>query len=107
MQGYPIGTLLYWQVLPENSGQYKFYGFVRDYHERDSQHCPDLPTQINRPLTAVLDGQQRLTALNVGLRGYMATKEPRKRWSNPDAFPSRHLYLDLIRETTDEDEGEK
>jgi len=81
MQGYPIGTFLYWQVAPENSNQYKFYDFVLDYHEQDKPHCPPLPPPPipNQPLTAVLDGQQRLTALNIGLRGSMAWRLPYKR----------------------------
>ena len=47
-------------------------------------------------LTAVLDGQQRLTAFNIGLRGSMAVKRPYKWWSSPDAFPRRVLALDLL-----------
>jgi hypothetical protein len=47
-------------------------------------------------VTAVLDGQQRLTALNIGLRGSMAVKQPNKWWTNPDAFPVRILRLDLL-----------
>ena len=50
----------------------------------------------NRDVIAVLDGQQRLTALNIGLRGSMATKLPRKRHTNPDAYPQKHLYIDLL-----------
>src|SRR6202035_2265731 len=64
MQGYPFGTFLFWTVEPANSAAYKFYGFVRDYHEKDSPHCPELGTIPDRSLIAVLDGQQRLTALN-------------------------------------------
>src|SRR5688572_15144349 len=63
MQGYPFGGFLFWKVEPENSGEYKFYGFVRDYHQRDNPHCPELGLSPNQALTAVLDGQQRLTAL--------------------------------------------
>jgi hypothetical protein len=58
-------------------------------------------------LTAVLDGQQRLTALNIGLRGSMAVKEPNKWWANPNAFPRRYLYLDLLAESGDEEEGNR
>ena len=36
----------------------------------------------------MLDGQQRLTALNIGLKGSMARKLPNKWWNNPDAFSS-------------------
>lgn len=103
MQGYPFGTFLYWRVNPENSGKFKFFGFVRDYHQRDNPHCPPLPEMPNRKLTAVLDGQQRLTALNIGLRGSMARKLPKLWWNNPNAFPKKKLYLDLLW-TPDEDE---
>lgn len=104
MQGYPFGTFLYWQVEPENSARFKFYDFVREYHQRDNPHCPPLPPMPGRQLTAVLDGQQRLTALNIGLRGSMAWKLPRRWWNSPGAFPVRHLYLDLIWMPDDEDD---
>ena len=106
MQGYPFGTFLLWQVQAENSARYRFYDFVRDYHERDNPHCPQLPLQSNR-VTAVLDGQQRLTALNIGLCGSMAVKQPNKWWNNPDAFPTRHLYLDLLASTESNEEGDR
>ena len=107
MQGYPIGTFLFWQVAPENSDKFKFYDFVLNYHQRDNPHCPELPEMRNRPLTAVLDGQQRLTALNIGLRGSMAWKLYRKRWSSLDAFPKRRLYLDLLWKPGEDEEGRK
>ncbi len=72
MQGYPFGEFLFWRIQPERSADYRYYGFVRDYHERDNPHCPDLGQLPNRQITAVLDGQQRLTAFNIGLRGSMA-----------------------------------
>ena len=98
MQDYPIGTFLFWNVEAINSHKFKFYGFVRDYHKRDNPHCPDLGLLPNQNLTAILDGQQRLTALNIGLRGSMAVKLPYKWWSSPDAFPQSFLYLDLLAE---------
>jgi len=106
MQGYPFGTFLFWRVAPEESKNFKFYGFVRDYHERDAPHCPELGVLLNQELVAVLDGQQRLTALNIGLRGSMAVKEPGKWKTNPNAYPRRFLYLDLLAPRGDEDEGE-
>ncbi len=106
LQGYPFGTFLFWEIEPENSHKFKWFDFVREYHERDNAHCPPHPTLINRPLTAVLDGQQRLTALNIGLQGSMANKIPYWHWSNPNAFPVKHLCLDLLADS-EEDEGEK
>ncbi|MCY4234437.1 MAG: DUF262 domain-containing protein [Bacteroidetes bacterium] len=104
MQGYPFGTFLYWKVKQENNKLYQFYDFVLDYHERDAPHCPRIGQIINRDIIAVLDGQQRLTALNIGLRGSLSKKLPYKRWSTNDAFPKSHLYLDLLW-TPSENEG--
>jgi hypothetical protein len=106
MQGYPFGTFLFWRVEPEKSAEFKFFGFVQHFHERDAAHCPELGTLPNRELTAVLDGQQRLTALNIGLRGSMAIKEPNKWRTNPNAFPKRILHIDLMAARGDDDEGE-
>lgn len=105
MQGYPFGTFLFWRVQPETSGKFKFYDFVRRYHQRDAAHCPELGTMHNQSVTAVLDGQQRLTALNIGLRGSMAMKQPNKWWTNPDAFPERVLRLDLLAPTEPDEDG--
>lgn len=95
MQGYPFGTFLFWHVAPSTSSKFKFYDFVLNYHQRDAAHCPELAIQHNQAITAVLDGQQRLTALNIGLRGSMAIKIPYKWWNSPDAFPRKTLCLNL------------
>ena len=106
MQGYPFGEFLIWRINPENVNRFNYYGFVRDYHERTGRHCPDLGTLKERPVTAILDGQQRLTAFNIGLRGSMAVRIHRGRWNNPNAFPRRFLALDLLaRRNADDDEG--
>ena len=96
MQGYPIGGFLFWEVAAEMSGLFNFYDFVRDYHAKDARHCPPLAPIHDRKITAVLDGQQRLTALNIGLRGSMAWKLPRLWANNPSAYPKRRLYLDVL-----------
>src|SRR5687768_13138623 len=105
MQGYPFGTFLFWKVEAETSGQFKFFDFVLHYHQRDAAHCPELGRLLHQTVTAVLDGQQRLTALNIGLRGSMAIKQPNKWWTNPDAFPVRTLRLDLLAPPTPDEEG--
>jgi len=91
MQGYPFGTFLFWKVEAATSGKFKFYDFVLNYHQRDAAHCPELGKVHHQSLVAVLDGQQRLTALNIGLRGSMAIKQPNKWWTNSDAFPVKKL----------------
>ncbi len=105
MQGYPFGDFLFWRIEPDNSADYRYYGFVREYHQRNNPHCPDLGVLPNRQTIAVLDGQQRLTAFNIGLRGSIAVKLPYKWWSSPDAFPRKILALDLLAETDRDQEG--
>lgn len=107
MQGFPFGEFMFWKVEAQNSSQYRWYDFVREYHERDNPHCPEIGILHNEPLTAVLDGQQRLTAFNIGLRGSMAKKLPHKRWASHDAFPERVLALDLLAPAEPDEEGRR
>jgi len=96
MRDYPIGSFLFWHVEKLKSRDYQFYEFIRKYHERDSKHNQKASVSGEETITAILDGQQRLTALYVGLRGTYAYRLPRKRWDNDDAFPERKLYLNLL-----------
>lgn len=105
MQGYPFGTFLFWKVEAATSDKFRFYDFVRNYHQRDASHCPEHDALDHQSVIAVLDGQQRLTALNIGLRGTMATKQPNKWRSNPDAFPVRTLRLNLLADTNPDEDG--
>jgi hypothetical protein len=105
MQGYPFGTFLFWSVRPETSDRFKFYKFMLHYHQRDQAHCEELGLVHNQAVTAVLDGQQRLTALNIGLRGSMTMKQPNKWWNNPDAFRRRALHLNLLADQEPDEDG--
>lgn len=96
MRGYPIGAFLSWRVKPPLVGQFKFYGFMRDYHQLESPHCPVLDLPADQPVTAILDGQQRLTSLNIGLRGTHARRKKYGWRENPDAYPVRRLWLNLL-----------
>jgi uncharacterized protein with ParB-like and HNH nuclease domain len=103
MQGYPIGSFLFWNVGKEKLKQFQFYEFVRNYHERDNRHNPKANVSGKETLTAVLDGQQRLTSIYVGLKGTFASKVSWKRWDNPEAFPTKKLYLNLLSKSSEPD----
>ena len=96
MRDYPISSFLFWQVEKENVENYKFYEFLRNYHERDNRHNPKADVNGEEGITAVLDGQQRLTSIYIALKGTYAEKLPRKRWDNDKAYPQKKLYLNLI-----------
>ena len=102
LQGYPFGTFLFWKIKPENRNRYQFYDFVQDYHQRDNPHCQRLTELPEQEFVAVLDGQQRMTALNIGLRGSYSWKTAGKWWSSDDAFPLRKLHLNLLGQPEDE-----
>ena len=95
MRGYPIGSFLFWQVKAADARDYVFYGFIRRYHALKSPHCPRLDVPADKPVTAILDGQQRLTSLLIGLRGSHAERLPRRWKNNPDNYPVKRLYLNL------------
>ncbi len=103
MRGYPIGSFLFWQILPQSMHDFQFYRFMDHYHERDHRHNEPITLTGPAQAIAVLDGQQRLTALNIGLKGWFAEKLPWYRWNNPAAFPEQRLYLNLLRPAQDSD----
>jgi hypothetical protein len=104
MRGYPIGSFLFWQVSDTVATRFRFYDFLADYHERNHPYAAPLTVPAGQGVTAILDGQQRLTSLNVGLYGSHAERQPRKWASNPDAYPKKRLYLDLTALEPSDDE---
>ena len=96
MRGYPIGSFLFWKIEPDHLKDFQFYRFMDHFHERDYRHNEPIELVGSNSVTAVLDGQQRLTALNLGLKGWYANKMPYYRWNSDYAFPMKRLYLNLL-----------
>ena len=96
MQGYPIGTFLFWELTNEQITSYTFYSFLQNYHEKNARHNPRINLAGNQNAMAVLDGQQRLTSIYIGLTGSYAYRTPRKQWKNDAAFLERRLYLNIV-----------
>lgn len=46
-------------------------------------------------MSIVLDGQQRLTSLYIGLKGTRTLKKKNARYDNPNAYEEKRLYLNL------------
>jgi uncharacterized protein with ParB-like and HNH nuclease domain len=103
MRDYPIGSFLFWQVDPEKAKEFQFYEFIREYHQRYSKHNVKANISGDYGFTAVLDGQQRLTALYIGLKGKVAYHIPNMRWDSDQAYPWKELYLNLLSPSKDED----
>jgi len=58
-------------------------------------------------LTLVLDGQQRLSSLLIGLKGAYKIRRRHQWANNRDAFPTHHLYLDLLESPTPGDDDQE
>lgn len=101
MRNYPISSFLFWQVDKESVNDYEFYEFLREFHERDRRHNSKADVSGEEGITAILDGQQRLTSIYIALKGSFAEKLPRKRWDNDLAYPKKKLYLNLVGKSED------
>lgn len=97
LRGYPINSFMLWKIADENiKSNYKFYEFIREFREFYKENNIDIDTTATNDFEAVIDGQQRLTSLYIGLRGSYAYKMPRKWWRDDEEnLPTRHLYLNI------------
>jgi uncharacterized protein with ParB-like and HNH nuclease domain len=69
MGDYPISSFLFWKIKEENIKDWDSYEFIRDF-DKDSPHNREANVSgIHRDIYLVLDGQQRLTSLYIGLKG--------------------------------------
>ncbi len=106
LRGYPIGSFLFWKLpkediaksdeQDENKLNFQLYQFITNYDERKPHNEKIHIEQIKRDdLYIVLDGQQRLTSLYIGLKGTRTLKKKRARNDNPNAYEEKRLYLNL------------
>ena len=102
MQDYPIGAFLFWEIEKSRLLDYDFYEFLRNYHEKNNTHNKKVDLKGSDGVTAVLDGQQRLTSIYIGLKGSYAYRLKYKQKKSENAYPIRYLYLNLIEGAQDE-----
>lgn len=102
MQDYPIGAFLFWEIDKSRLLDYDFYEFLCNYHEKTGTHNKKVDLKGSDGVTAVLDGQQRLTSIYIGLKGSYAYRLKYKQKKNDNAYPTRYLYLNLLEDAKDE-----
>lgn len=110
MRGYPLNTFMFWEVQDEKiKEKFQFYNFLSDYCERFKEDNQSFNTRGYGNFHAVIDGQQRLTSLYIGLKGTYAYKIPGKWWPqarDENILPSRTLYINLA-SSLDEEANEE
>lgn len=94
MRRYPISSFLFWQVPVEARDDVEAYEFLHTV--RESRNRAQLVSvHGNHDLTFVLDGQQRLTTLLVGLKGRYVERKT-KSGKGARTPVAKKLYLNLL-----------
>ncbi|PLC47877.1 hypothetical protein CR159_21190 [Pollutimonas subterranea] len=99
MGNYPISSFLFWKVREEKKNLWTAYKFFSDFNKEAPHNEEANFAGINQDIYLVLDGQQRLTSLFIGLKGsyryfYYSWKKTR-------------LYLNLFKEPKRSDNPEE
>ena len=98
MRNYPINSFMLWKITDQNiKKNYKFYQFIKDFAKKFHEDNLDAPSKLlTNDFYAVIDGQQRMTSLYIGLIGTYRDKKPGVWWKDTeDNMPTKTLYLDL------------
>lgn len=86
---YPIGSFLFWKVEEKNKEQWTTFEFIRQF-DQASPHNPEADLRgITRDIFLVLDGQQRMSSLFIGLKG--SYRHFHYRWR------TEKLFLNLLK----------
>ena len=105
MKGYPINSMLFWKVSRRIKSDYRFYKVLDSFIERKKTHNDEFNTSQKDTFMAIIDGQQRLTSLNLGLKGTYAYRRKHSWVALDSNYPTRRLYLNLTKQLTDEENG--
>lgn len=94
MQGYPINTIMLWEVEHLAQTKLDFYEFLDPRYHKESENTllTDEQKQMVGKHQIVIDGQQRITSLYIAFYG---------------SYDGKKLCLRLDKEASDDDEGLK
>lgn len=95
MRGYPINSFLFWTLQPGNFCDWDIYQFVRRFRQGNIHNDAATPN-ADQPVVLVLDGQQRLTSLLIGLMGSYTMRLKKARKAADSSWFEDALYLDLL-----------
>jgi len=99
MGDFPISTFLFWKIKEENKKEWTAYEFIREFDQETPHNKEASVTGINQDIYFVLDGQQRLTALLIGLKG--SYRYFYYRWNKCK------LYFNILRPPTENENPEE
>jgi hypothetical protein len=97
MADFPIGSFLYWRLEQKNKNEWPVYEFIREFDDESPHNTAANMAGITKDISLVLDGQQRITSLFIGLRG--SYRHFFYRWRKT------RLYLNLLKPPVPNDEN--
>lgn len=97
MADFPIGSFLYWRLDQKNKDEWPIYEFIRDFNSESPHNNSANMAGITKDVILVLDGQQRITSLFIGLRGSYSYFYYRLR--------KTYLYLNLLKAPVPNDDN--
>jgi uncharacterized protein with ParB-like and HNH nuclease domain len=115
MKDYYIGSLLFWSIEPEKSDGLICYKFIENYisgevypDDLNGQHRSDLLTieDPKRDKTLVIDGQQRLNSLYLGLCSNVLVNQKGSPRKDAETWDKKSLYIDLNTNPLKQDDSE-
>jgi hypothetical protein len=109
MQDFPIGAFMWWRLNEQNYQDYPYYEFLKEYHQtpHHTQAFNTLQSEkkafdTDEPIWAILDGQQRINAIYLALKGEMKYKtKSGGHWKNHHNFNAFHLCINLLHDVED------
>ena len=120
MRGYPIGAFLFWNLKRDDIASdfdneadskklnFQLYKFIEKYNVLKPNNEKINISQITSDeLNIVLDGQQRLTSLYIGLRGSRTLRRPYARANDPNQYEEKCLYLNLLHKPKDDNPDDR
>lgn len=106
LKGYPISSFMFWALDEETKAEVRFYRFLENFRP-DARN--EVTTAEGRSVVLVLDGQQRLTSLLIGLRGSFSEKAKGAHAAKATSWTAKTLFLDLLKNpdgSDDEDDSD-
>ncbi len=95
VRGFPFGSFLFWKLKNTDAENYIFYDFISNFDEFDPYNKKS-NTSLPNEIIGVLDGQQRLTSLYIGLMGSFNEKKPHKPYKDPNSYQKKFLCINLL-----------
>lgn len=107
MRDYPVGSFLFWEMTEKDFNEFTFHHFLKEVDKTSTTPVESTPVdKYENNMVAVLDGQQRLTSLYIGLKGSYTSRVKKEFKDENGQNPERFLCLNLLSDiSADNDES--